>query len=239
MKSRRKQTRSSSPVSISHLGESIVAEMANRRRIETIEALHLAALADRDHVLNIEKFAFTECRLCPLLGRTFDGASRVDVVLWVRQDLAVACELKLGTTRLSNTRINSEFLRGCAESHENKRWAGNMMAILERKFGVESPPYELCVEIGVASIPLAEDWIVIVQPSVLRNWNSASRPEFSGHVRCHSVNELITAFGGKDEFNGLVQSVLNIDFYDSWIEREPNSKRNDSGSPSPRRGGRL
>jgi hypothetical protein len=120
------------PVSLSHLGEQVVAEMASRRPQEILDALSLRSPVDRSFVATLDRFALSEQRLAPHGHFLFDGTSRVDVVFHVSRCLAVAAEVKLGSTRLSKTRIDSEFLRNCRPSHHGKRLAGNMMSILDR-----------------------------------------------------------------------------------------------------------
>ena len=68
------------PISLSHLGEMIVTEMAERERTPIVDALDLTELADIDHVRSVRQFAFCECKLSRHHGYIFDGASRVDVV---------------------------------------------------------------------------------------------------------------------------------------------------------------
>ncbi len=207
------------PISLPHLGEAIVAAMANRKRHGVIDALELSEVADPDFVTELDQFAFAECRLSPHGDYTFDGASRVDVTLWLRPDCAVACELKLGTSRLTKTRIDDEFLVDCRPSHGGQRLAGNMMAILDRRFGSHAPTQGLAVQIAQRSVPLADDWYVIVQPSVLKRWTVEAAPAFSNRTRCVSINAIVDAFGGKEPFNELVGELLDVDFYDTWIEQ--------------------
>lgn len=214
----RSQAKEPIPISLSHLGETIVAAMANRRRLEVIDALELSDAADPAFVTGLDQFAFTECRLSPHGEYAFDGASRVDVILWLRPDSAVACELKLGTSRLTKSRIDDEFLADCRPSHGGQRLAGNMMAILDRRFGSHAPKEGLAVQIDRQSVPLADKWYVIVQPSVLARWTGGAAPAFSSRERCVSVNTIIDAFGGKQPFNDLVGELLAVDFYGAWIE---------------------
>lgn len=205
------------PLSLSHIGEAIFAEMANLNRLAVLQALDLIPLADPEFVQNLDRFAFAECSLSPHGGYIFDGASRVDVTLWVRPDLAVACELKLGANRLSKTRIDDEFLVTCRLSHQGTRIAGNMMAILDRRFGTVAPADGLCVMLGAKPIELSRSWIVIVQQSTLAKWKKGHSPSFSEYTKCVSMNSVVEKLGGKDAFNSLVQSMLEIDYFDEWL----------------------
>lgn len=205
------------PISLSHLGEVIVAGMAERERTATLDALGLTESADLNHVRAVDKFAFHERRLTRHHGYIFDGASRVDVVLWIRPDLAVALELKLGATRLTKSRIDDEFLRDCRTSHNGQRIAGNMMAILDRRFGRIAPADGLSVDLDDAAVQLSRDWLVVTRASVLDKWVGDDRPNFSQNTTCVTIGALVTAFGGQQPFNTLVRELLDIDYFDAWV----------------------
>lgn len=202
------------PISLSHLGEVILAEMADRKRYDILRTFGLDEAADLGFVNNLDRFAFPECQLAPHGGYLFDGASRIDVTFWIRPELAVACELKLGKTRLSKSRVNEEFLADCRLTHNRSRLAGNMMAILDRRFSSLAPVDSLSVVLGDKPVPLSRDWFVVVQQRVLDRWTGDSRPAFSEHTMCISINTIVDAFGGKNPFNALVESLLAIDYYD-------------------------
>jgi hypothetical protein len=195
----------------------VVAEMANRTRCETMNALGLTDLADLDYVRSIGRFAHHECRLAPHYRHAFDGASRVDVVLWIQKNLAIALELKLGKTRLTKTRIDNEFLTDCRPSHNDSRIAGNMMAVLDRRFGDVVPKDGLSVQIGETAVPLHRDWFIVTRQSVLDRWIGDGRPAFSPNTKFVAIDTLIDAFGGKLRFNALIAELLDIDYFDSWV----------------------
>lgn len=175
-------------------------------------------LADIDHVRTARTFAFHECKLARHHGYIFDGASRVDVVLWIRPELAVGLELKLGATRLTKTRIDDEFLLDCRTSHNDQRIEGNMMAILDRRFGNIAPPDGLPVELENSVVPLSRDWFVVTRQSILDKWIGDDRPSFSPYTSCVTVGSLVAAFGGQQPFNTLVRELLSIDYFDSWVD---------------------
>ncbi len=205
------------PISLSHLGEVIVAEMAQRKRCETLDALGLTDLVDLDHVRSVDRFAHFGCRLDRHNNYVFDGASRVDVVLWIQQNLAVGLELKLGETRLTKTRINREFLVDCKLSHNDSRIAGPMIAILDRRFGTFAPKEGLSVCLDNTVVPLARDWFIITQRTVLDRWVDDARPDFSVNTKCVAIGTLVEAFGGRCPFNELVAELLQFDYFDSWM----------------------
>lgn len=205
------------PISLSHLGEVVVAEMADRKRCETVDALGLTEMADLNHICSIKRFAHHESRLARHQKYIFDGASRVDVVLWIQKNLAVALELKLGETRLTKTRVDGEFLTVCRPSHNDSRLAGNMIAILDRRFGDLAPKDGLSVQFGDTVVSLARDWFIVTRQSVLDRWIGDDRPEFSPNTKCIAIGTLVHAFGGKSSFNALVAELLDIDYFDSWV----------------------
>ena len=200
-----------------HLAEPIVTEIANSKRMEFLDALGLAAIADLDFVASLKQFAFEECSLESHGGYLFDGASRVDVVLWIKPELAVACELKLGTARLTARRFETEFLVDCRESHGGKRLAGNMMSILDRRFGDLAPKDGLSVWLDDACIPLARQWHLILQPSVISKWRNGESPAFSAQTNCVSIKNVVDTYGDSVDFNKLVKKQIDFDYYKSWI----------------------
>ena len=206
------------PLKFTHIAESIVTEISNSKRQETIAALGLQSMADQNFINSLEQFAFRECSFEEHGGYLFDGTSKVDIALWLRPELAVACELKLGTARLTARRFETEFLVDCRKSHEGKRLAGNMMAILDRRFGNLAPTDGLKVRLGDNSVTLDRNWKLVVQPSVLKRWKIGDRPNFSSYTSCVAINALVDAFGDAAAFNKLVKQMLDFDYFDSWIE---------------------
>jgi hypothetical protein len=204
-------------LTLSHLAEVIVSGMAERERKATVDALGLAESADLEHVQSVEKFAFHECNLANHCGYDFDGASRVDVVLWIRKDLAVALELKLGMTRLTRTRVDGELLLDCRTSHNGKRIAGNMMAILDRRLGTIASADGLTVILNGDAVKLSRNWFVVTRQCILDKWVGDSQPDFSQYAKCVTIGELIAAFGGKHTFNPFVRQLLDIDYFKEWI----------------------
>lgn len=106
-------------LSLSHVGERLVARLINR---EPESFLRLCGIrsgveASRHH----EGPASCEVPFAPIAGRSLDGACRVDVAVRVRRNLAIPIELKLGQTRLSKQRFESEWLRTCEPSHASFR----------------------------------------------------------------------------------------------------------------------
>lgn len=207
------------PLALTHFSEAIFVALVNQRRNRDA-FLSVAGLTgvDPDFFAAAECVAFREAKLQPYGGRAFDGASRVDVVVRIAPRLATAFELKLGTTRLSKSRIDSEFLVDCSPSHIDKRWRGNMMAILDRRFhGKAAPGEPLTVTVDkVGDLPLTREWFVVARRSTIEQWE-LTKPMFSEHVGLLEFERIVEVCGGKATFNELVREMLEIDFYEKWI----------------------
>ena len=63
------------PISLTHLGEAIVAEIANRSRRPFLNACGLLTSLDFDFVESVGQFAFHEVRLARIGNVIFDGYS--------------------------------------------------------------------------------------------------------------------------------------------------------------------
>ena len=167
--------------------------------------------------------AFCEVGLTPYAGRAFDGAARVDVIVALSDGRAVPFELKLGSTRLTKSRVDTEWLAECQPSHADSRWSGNMMAILERKFSGVSDPCELVATVAQLAVTVARtfvltrDWFVVARRSVISRWKRAP-PAFSSNARLLAFEDIVDDLGGKVAFNALVRPQLDdLDFYDTWL----------------------
>jgi hypothetical protein len=158
-------------ISLWHVAGVLFAEMVNRRRDEFFTLPALDQLADPEFVRAAKKIASCEVPLASFLGKTFDGAGRIDVAVRMRPGEATAFELKLGTTRLSKTRVDEEWLARCASSHGGRRWAGNMMAILDRRFP-KPVAEELAAEVDGERLVLTPTWFVVAKRATLAAWQN-------------------------------------------------------------------
>ena len=173
---------------------------------------------DEEFIASGREIAFPECPLMPYSGIGFDGASRVDLVVQLAPDEGTAFEIKLGATRLSKTRIDAEWLQPCGRSHGSKRFTGNLMSILERKFGEDVSVDDLRVKNpGNAILKLAPTWIVIAKKAVLQSWRGDNRPAFSNRVCLLVFEDIVDRYGGKEKFNKLVRELLSFDYDDRWV----------------------
>jgi hypothetical protein len=135
----------------------------------------------------------------------------------LQKNVAVPFELKLGETRLTKSRIDEEWLSGCELSHQGKRWKGNMMSILDRKFPTATQSDVLTARLPDGVAPLTDEWFIIARSRIIKSWKGAARPAFSSSVRLVSFEAIVERFGGKVPFNGLVRELLNLDFYTAWV----------------------
>ena len=207
------------PLSLSHLGEDLFAAMANERRFAFIQAVGLSSDTTREFIESVPILATCEAHFEPVAGRSFDGACRVDVIVRVRPGFAAAFELKLGTNRLTRARIDEEWLPECTPSHQDRRWKGNVMAVLERRFA-HTTVDRLTVSAAGEPVELITPWYVVARRKVLNGWQEAP-PRFSPAVRQVAFEDIVAGFGDRAAFNELVRRLLEIDYYDEWVARDP------------------
>jgi hypothetical protein len=208
-------------LSLTHLGESIFAAMINGQRESFLTIPGLSGLANLEFVRSARQVAFCEAQLGRFGNRAFDGACRIDVAVQLKADMATAFELKLGTTRLTPTRVNDEWLLPCAMSHRGQRWTGNIMAVLERNFP-EPVAGQLAVRIGDDTLPLTREWFIVARKETVALWHAVP-PKFSEFVRLLAFEDVVERFGGQEYFNRLVRGMLDVDFYREWVLRESDS----------------
>lgn len=206
------------PIALTHFAESVFAAMVNEQRDAFLSLCGLTDEADADFVHAVHELAACEVQFEPFGGRAFDGASRVDVVVRLRRNRAVPFELKLGSTRLNKARINGEWLAPCQPSHDDRRWKGNMMAILDRRFS-EPVPDELIVNVEGERLTLTRTWFVITRRQTLNAW-ATSPPGFGEHVRRIAFEDVVQKFGGQNAFNRMILKMLDFDFYREWVDEE-------------------
>lgn len=209
-------------MTFSHIGEAVVAQMANANPRLFIEALGLSNKeVDWRHIHSAKPFAYANCKLPPLGDLAFDGQHQVDVALWVKPKSAIALELKLGVTRVDRNSFKERFLTPCGRSHGGLRIKGSMIAILERRFERLSVDEDLCVNLtDKKTVKLASTWGLLMQQSVIDNWQDGLKT-LSGHAVLRSVQELVHDCGGKRKFNSLVKKVVNFDYFDEWNLNRP------------------
>jgi hypothetical protein len=207
------------PVALTHVGEAVISTMIDSMRWEFIELCGLAGRADKAFFSDkTRRLVYTNTKLATYGGLNFDGASCVDIFVRVKENLGVPFELKLGETRLTKSRIDEEWLSGCEPSHKGKRWKGNMMSILERKFPASPERDGLKACPNGVEIPLTQEWFIIARSWIIESWTGAARPDFGPNVHLISFEAIVEKFGGKESFNKMVSNLLNFDFHSSWVE---------------------
>lgn len=207
------------PVALTHIGEAIVSTMIDSMRWEFIELCSLTTQADNTFFSNkARRVVYPNANLVAYGGLGFDGASCVDLVVRIKENLGVSFELKLGETRLTKSRIEEEWLSGCESSHQGKRWKGNMMSVLERKFPASTRPDVLKARFDGGEVPLTQEWFIIARSQVIESWRGEGRPDFSPNVHLVKFEAIVEKFGGKKPFNEMVRTLLSFDFYSKWVE---------------------
>jgi hypothetical protein len=204
-------------VELTHVGEAIVARMIEALRLRFLDLCDLSPCADEDLYRSTRPIVFANVGLHPYSSVGFDGASRVDLVVLLKEDLGVPFELKLGETRLTKSRVDEEWLSGCKRSHQNKRFSGNMMSVLERKFPPEVPKDSLKAKINGRAVTLTDDWFVIARKRVVESWTGLAKPAFSARVRFMPFESIVGECGGKASFNSMVRELLTIDYFSAWV----------------------
>ncbi len=206
------------PLLLSHVGEELVTRMANELREDFV---NLCGLNAENGLAELNQVAFPEVKLSAYSGIGFDGASRVDMIFLLSAEQAIPFEIKLGTTRLSKTRIDEEWLNGCEFSHGNRRFKGNMMSILEREFPAAVALGDLKVELPQNhQVTLTQEWFLIARQKTINSWKGDGRPAFSDRVRFLAFESIVQAYGGQQRFNDLVWEMLNFDFFKNWVQDE-------------------
>ena len=205
-------------ITLSYIGEEVIANMANQNPRRFIKALGLSdKMVDWNHVQSTTPFAYPHCKIESRRPIIFDGQHQVDVALWVRPKCAVALELKLGITRLSGNTFNERFVKTCGIGHGGTRVTGSMIAILERRLGPFLGKSDLYVNLeNETSVKLAPKWGLIVQQSVLDSWAKGVAPDLSENALVTSIQKLVNNYGRKREFNQLTQELLVFDYFDQW-----------------------
>lgn len=208
-------------LSLTHLGEEIFAAMVNSNRGSLLSLPNLPHFVDPQFVKTARQIAFPEIPLANYGNRAFDGACRIDVAVQLQPHTVTAFELKLGVTRLGSTRVNEEWLVPCAPSHRDRRWKGNVMAALERKFS-ETIVDELAATINAKPIRLTREWFVVARRETIAAWNER-RPGFTQFAGMIAFEDVVAGFGGEASFNQLVRGMLDINFYNEWVAANPDA----------------
>lgn len=201
-------------LSLTHLGEQIFAGMINRNQKFLLSFPDVKSIADPDFL----PVASCEKKIMNFAGRAFDGQCRIDVAVQLRSDSVTAFELKLGTTRLTSNRVNTDWLTGCRESHRGRRWKGNIMSVLERDFRgcAEVPITPLTVQAQNRVLSVTQQWFVVARRRIINGWQAGHLPRFSDRVRMIAFEDAVMSFGGEQSFNQLVGEILPSNFYREW-----------------------
>jgi len=179
------------PVSLSHFGEDIICKMVcslGRDFLKLCPGFEDQNVSD--------PVAITEARMDRFGNTTFDGASRIDMLVMLEGNRGLPFEIKLGKTRLTKGRIDGEWLTGC--TRKKNAWSGNMMSVLERKFE-DAPDSENLGALNMSGqrVELTQKWFLIARESKINSWgapNGEHWPSFTQNVGFVSLESIVHSY---------------------------------------------
>lgn len=141
----------------------------------------------------------------------FDGEHKIDLLLLIDSAEFVAMEVKAGAI--------PGLVKECTTSHNGTRIAGNMLAILNRRFQDDNlRGHQLQVLLGKELYDLSRKWGVIAPGSMIGSWNR--KHSFDGGLAQPTlldIRELCSAAGAA-EFNSVVDSLIGGgNYFDQWV----------------------
>ncbi len=200
---------------LTHIAEALFADIINSHRHKFAALAGIENLVDPTFFGHEPVVAHAEVPLNQYRDKIFDGASRIDCLVRVQSRLGVAFELKLGKTRLSRKRVKEEWLQECRPSHDQARWSGNMMAILDRR--IQDPETNLYASVvGSEPIEVHRSWVVVTHRKVAESWRE-DPPILGEHARLMAFEDIADLPGSPDGFDAIVRRQLPESFYDEWI----------------------
>jgi hypothetical protein len=197
------------PIGLTHLGEAIVQMLIEAQPNRFLELCGLPQLGVHGSRV------FREVELLPYAGKRFDGASRIDLIVPLNAVEALPVEVKLGETRLSKRRVDSEWLSGCRASHDGTRWAGNMMSILDQLVPTHAPEERLIAHANGTDFPLTHSWCVVVRRRTANAWSGPERPAFS-RATVVAFDDLVAAFE-PEQFDEMIRRLLTFPYHQTWV----------------------
>jgi hypothetical protein len=201
---------------MTNMGEHLLAAIVNESRTSFFDLCSPPVQVDNAYVESAESVAFAEVPLCPFGQRRFDPMSRVDLVVRSGLRVAVPFELKLGKTRLTRAAIGERLGPCKASKHEDARWRGNMMGILNYAF-VPACEGELAARLGDGesdTVTLTRKWYLIARRVVVNDLRLGQISPHMGYV----VFEDIVGLVGNQRFDEIVREHLPDNFYQAWVE---------------------
>lgn len=140
-----------------------------------------------------------------------DGAQTVDV-LAAKGRAAVALELKLGMTNMTQSAFRKRFCKACGVSaHSDPRLRGSMVSILDRLMPFDAD--EVLALDGDSAWTLAGHWWLVIRQKVWKTW--AEQPPVDS-ARILVFDELARLYGDADDFDQLVLAVVAGEFASRW-----------------------
>jgi hypothetical protein len=200
------------PIELTHFGEALAQTLIERRPRKFFE------LCGLNHTEIAGGRVYREATLKSYNGRRFDGASRVDLIVPLSDQEAIPIEVKLGVTRLSKRRVDTEWLAGCRTTHGDTAWAGNMLSILDQLVPTNMQQERLIAQVDGNTFRLTHTWFVLVRRQIANTWEN-DPPSFS-RAGIIAFDELVTSFRPQ-EFDAIVKELLSFPYYDTWFKTVP------------------
>jgi hypothetical protein len=194
-----------------HLGEAIVQKLIELQPNRFFE------LCNRPSSSLHGNRVYRETKLEDHGGRRFDGASRVDLIVPISATEALPVEVKLGETRLSKRRVDTEWLSACGKSHGDTAWTGNMMSILDQLIPPEETNQRLVAHVDGGNFRLTHEWCVVVRARTADAWAREGRPSFSRAIVV-KFDDMAKSVG-QTKFDSIVRELIDFPYYDTWITR--------------------
>jgi hypothetical protein len=149
----------------------------------------------------------------------FDGAHKIDVAIPIASKLeCFAIEAKLGKYGLGKKTFEKNFLQPCGTSHQGTRITGKMISILEGKLPEECGKESVTIEYDGFPYQLNPRWILVARQRVINSWVNGKTPDLSRNCTVLSFESIAAAFGGREQFNGLVAEIIRFDYHQQWLE---------------------
>jgi len=141
----------------------------------------------------------------------FDGQHRVDLCLLVNEEELIPLEVKAGS--------ELPKVKTCFLSHDNRRLAGNMLGILDRRFPDELSKSTLCVSLNGVGIKNfhATSWGIIAKRRNIAIWENPNASTFSTKPTLIALEDICSKVD-EDAFNKVAESILyEPSYFQSWI----------------------
>ena len=199
-------------IELTHIGEILLARILNESSA-ALNSLHLKGSKIGRNIIALPELRPNNCG-----ALMFDGTHRIDIAVLDRDnEICHPIEAKLGLDRLAKFSFDKRFLNECNTSHNGSRVSGSMIAILERKLPPQCRHLPLHVTHNGEKYQVSDNWTLVCREQVAANWTTNGKPNLSAKCTIVTFENLARSFGDREQFNKLVQTMLDEDFYSRWV----------------------